>query len=332
MLGRQLGTTFIFACIISCTPSRQESTVNEIAGPDTTVTVSQSDSVITLNQHLFHPPHEEDRHYPWYDTRYAGGWIKEQYLDSLMEIFVNDTTRSLYEYTKSIDQCNEQLLMVEIEGCAKERLFYLKNSGCNDEYISKSNFEVGEQNKFMLVNIVSGSTYQFESTLYNELYVDGDRFVNNDDYLSKFEQKLNGIYRVFNNAGLLLDTVNYRRGAFEKSDTLSNMNLVSLTYINSKRNVKPTLDHSDLVYVRYYTGDSSRTELVDDSGAGMGSYETIPKLEYIEYDLKRTSKGFELHNAYDNDKRGFIAEGLVLRFEKIAEVEKQKMNGLKASQ
>jgi hypothetical protein len=49
----------------------------------------------------------------------------------------------------------------------------------------------------------------------------------------------------------------------------------------------------------------------------MGSYEVIPTFRYVDYDLKRTSKGFELHNPYDNNKRRTLAEGLALRFEKI---------------
>jgi hypothetical protein len=262
---------------------------------------------------ISHPKHEEDKSYPWFDTRCAGSWMNESYRNKLVEIFERDTTLSLYEYVKGLDQCDGELLAVEIEGCAKDKIFYLKNSACDDRYIAKSDFELDKKIDFTLKNVYSGVSYAFNNPEYGELSIDGKKFVKNWYRAVELDQILEGVYVVYDHQDHLIDTVNLRNQRFENSDTLSGMDLLSLTYVNSNFRLKPTLPHSDLVLVGFYTGDSVEVELED-----AGTFETVAKLKHIQFDLKRVSNGFELHNACEDERVGVFRHGLVYRFRKIA--------------
>jgi len=306
----------------SCGPHKSEKMDGEEDQVGTVISDSTPEDVTKTDQQILHVEHEEDNSYPWYDTRYTGHWMNKAYMNKLIEIFKTDTTISLYDYVAGLDQCSGKLLVIDIEGCAKDNIFYLKNAGCNDNYISKSNFGVDKETPFTLKNVYTGKSYNFDGDGFNELTINGEVFIK-EYSLSSIEEILSGTYIYYDDANRLIDTVRYRGGRFEKSDTLSQMNLIDITSINSSHE-QPALPHSDFVYVRFYTGELVTGETVDDLGRGTGIFETGPATWDVHFNIKRTLQGFELHNAYDPNKNKLLKSGLVYKFKKIREFESRR--------
>lgn len=278
MFKIQTATLSVLLLASACNTSRQE---------------NNASSIDSLNQTIIHPKHDDDRYVAWYDTRFAGTWMNGVYLDSLTEIFKRDTTRSIYEYTSRFNLCKD-LLMIEIEGCVVDSIFYLKNEVCGNKYISKSTFPIDEKASFLLTDIYGNITHSFESPDYNKLIVDGVEFDQGDFRFQHLVGLLNGVYEVRDHSGKIIDTVVYEGGEFKDGDHLSKMALVLPSYIYDETR-KPVLPHGDLVSVAFYTGDSSRVELVDDLGEGIGVFETAPNEDFADFEIIRHRTGFDLY-------------------------------------
>ncbi len=307
-------TGFGLALITGCAQRKNESI--SFTPDSLEVEVARDPEVVEEKALLFHSAHKEDKSYPWYDTQYAGEWVKEDHIKALLEILESDTTLSLYEYCQKLDPCAVDLIHIEIEGCVVDKLFYLKNLACHEKYISKSSFEVGKQSNFKLLDAYSGMNYTFESPGYDELIINGNRYVKYNR--ADIEHALNGRYIVYD-LEKPLDTIDYIFDKFSDSNLFFQMSLFHLAYFHKSLSDRPILQHSDLVTVYLFNGDTTTTEIVGDSGEGSGNFETGPDTDRIRFDLKRTSDGFELHNSFDDLENKVIKPGLVYRFVKIGE-------------
>lgn len=314
---KQTFSTLFFSLVLLACSSQEKKHEPAMDNPDSVEvhdTISQK--IDTVKKELVEPvlltheEHEEDSQYPWWDTSLGGVWVKESFKDSLINIFKDDTTRSIYEYSSKIIGCDKELIKIEFEGCAKENKFYIRNIGCNNKYIASSSFGINEKGSFELQDVYTNQKYFCESPEYSKLFIDNNKYIKHF-YMEDITEALDGVYIVYDNKNVIIDTVHYRNDSFSKSDTLAEMRLLDIFHTVSYSDEKPLLDHSDLVSIGFLTGNMITADVP-------GGTEERPELMRVRFDLLRTSNGFELHNAYKRSERRYLVNGLVYKFELIA--------------
>lgn len=238
---------------------------------------------------ISHASHIEDEKYPWWDEPKVGTWIQEDYLKTLISIHRGEINSSLYDYVKRINPCQNKLLDIQIEGCAKEKALYLKHLDCGDKFIGKAEGALDSENDTII--FMGNSTDKNYVVIYgadNDLVINGEHYKRNVGQLA-INDAIVGRYLLFYNSSTIPDSIYFKGSSISGSGSINSMYLHQLTYIqNPQSNINPpSIKNADLVNVGLMTN-----EIDEESGE--------PIIESYQFELVRTPDGFELHNKMDH--------------------------------
>jgi hypothetical protein len=270
------------ACVTKEKSNDAVDSVRVMKSNDTTLDIVLKNHILEIS----HTSHVEDENYPWWDEPKVGTWIQEDYLKTLISIHRGEINSSLYDYVKRINPCENKLLDIQIEGCAKEKTLYLKHLGCGDKFIGKAEGALNSENDTVVFK--SNSTDKNYVVIYgednNDLVINGEHYKKNEGQLA-INNAIVGRYLLFYESNSTPDSIYFNGSSISGSDSLYSMYLHQLTYIqNPENNINPpTVKNADLVNVGLMTN-----EIDEESGE--------PKIESYQFELVRTIDGFELYN------------------------------------
>jgi hypothetical protein len=295
--------TIILLLFISCT-SKRESQKNEvdsfIAKMNDSTELKREKSSSEL---LPHRKHKEDEEHPWYDTPKIGSWIQVERLEQIKQSFQNDHKKSITDLVQQFIACDSLPVFLEIEGCAKNNVFYLKNKACGNKYLSVSKSDILSSDTFELENKDNGLTYSLFFETENDLAINGIKFIMTD-FGYELDKFLKGNYEVFDAKNILLERIEYNSSLNTDSKIFASLTFNGIGFYTGPKS-KPKIANTDLISVSLFTGKVIKDEEED-------YRETI----HYDFELVRTSSGFELHNGFDEVNNVFRT-GLCYSFHRL---------------
>ncbi|MEO1050038.1 MAG: hypothetical protein AAFX87_05415 [Bacteroidota bacterium] len=255
--------------------------------------ITQTETTLSSN--------EEDLSYPWYDTPYAGRWILEAYKDDLLMIASSDSLESLFEYIQHTDRCGKNLKYIEFEGSVVEEKFYLKNLACRSVLIGTTSLDITREKAFVLKDTVRNLSYQFKGPGYNELFIDGEKYIKGLDE-KELMKGLDGVYWAYDSTMQVIDTVKFTRGNFSQSHFFASMTFQAIEDLLADE--PPKLTDADYVVMETYTGDTVAFQAI-------GGTENVPERQAETFEMVRTPYGFEL---YEHTPHSALEPRLLFKF------------------